>query len=580
MQQGVTISVIIPAYNVELYIESCLKSVMEQQEASFEVVLINDGSTDCTGVICKSWAEKYSNIVYLEQKNKGQGTARNVAIDHASGEWLVFLDADDTMLPGALKYLEDSASENYDIFVYGCIFISENQESNWLQLPPSGNDKDVIMKEIMSVLWDKMFRTAFWKNNRIRLKNVYGEDVCPVYWLETQTNNICTLQIPLMCHYVRADNLSAKPEQIIQIVQTLTDTLGIFKEKGLLERYQTPLLFMILNHYKHYYRLWRLNNRKVERKIADDLKKLAEQHFSKEYQQLFDASDESLVIVGKISRPFPAEVEARDVYYYPRLEHYLSNEDKTEGLICHFIINVENEMQSVVNGTRSLNWALSYWKMQCVELLEIKRKKRIEGNIFLYSVKREKNELIENFEKIAKSLWDCIELKTLEDFWKYIDIRKYAISKKYDVAEDRISKTIAIKNFNFRGEYLRLDYNVNLIYVWLQMRQRGVKLETYFMEHKYKNIGIYGMGYLGKLLLGELEKSDVKISFLIDRNDIQESDYKVYAPESVLPSVDLIVVSVIHQYDEIKMRIKCVCHVVSLQEIVEWCEKRVYREKM
>ena len=80
--------------------------------------------------------------------------------------------------------------------------------------------------------------------------------------------------------------------------------------------------------------------------------------------------------------------------------------------------------------------------------------------------------------------------------------------------------------------------------------------------------------------MGELEKSDVKISFLIDRNDIQESDYKVYAPESVLPSVDLIVVSVIHQYDEIKMRIKCVCHVVSLQEIVEWCEKRVYREKM
>lgn len=574
MQQGVTISVIIPAYNVELYIESCLKSVMEQQEASFEVVLVNDGSTDCTGVICKSWADKYSNIVYLEQKNKGQGTARNVAIDHASGKWLVFLDADDTMLPGALKYLEDAASENYDIFVYGCIFISENQESNWLQLPPSGNDKDVIMKEIMSVLWDKMFRTTFWKNNRIRLKNVYGEDVCPVYWLEAQTNNICTLQIPLMCHYVRADNLSAKPEQIIQIVQTLTDTLGIFKEKGLLERYQTSLLFMILNHYKHYYRLWRLNHQKVERKIADDLKKLAEQHFSREYQQLFDASDESLVIVGKISRPFPAEVEARDVYYYPRLEHYLSNEDKTEGLICHFIINVENEIQSVVNGTRTLNWALSYWKMQCVELLEIKREKRIEGNIFLYSVKREKNELIENFEKIAKSLWDCIELKTLEDFWKYIDIQKY------DAAEHRISKVIAIKNFNFRGEYLRLDYNVNLLYVWLQMRQRGVKLETYFMEHKYKSIGIYGMGYLGKLLLGELEKSDVKISFLIDRNDIQESDYKVYAPESVLPSVDLIVVSVIHQYDEIKMRIKCVCHVVSLQEIVEWCEKRVYREKM
>ena len=80
MANNTTISVIIPAYNVEKYLDDCLKSVMLYNSSPFEVVLVNDGSNDRTAAVCEKWVKKYSNIVYIEQENKGQGAARNIAV--------------------------------------------------------------------------------------------------------------------------------------------------------------------------------------------------------------------------------------------------------------------------------------------------------------------------------------------------------------------------------------------------------------------------------------------------------------------------------------------------------------------
>lgn len=526
--------------------------------------MVNDGSTDGTAAICKRWANLYRNLVYIEQENQGQGTARNVAIAHASGKWLVFLDADDTMLPGALKYLESIADEDYDIVVYGCVFISRDQKTSWVQLPPSTDDKNVIMKELMSVLWDKMIRTLFWRNEGIYLSNVYGEDVCPVYVMEAQAENIRILPIPLMCHFDREDNLSARPEQICQIVGTLSNTIKVFQERELFEKYKIPLLFMVLNHHKHYYRMWRWEHQYAQKLITDELEELSKQYFPEEYQCLFEAEKETLVIIGKIERPFPAELEARDIFYYQCMEQYLLNEYKASNTVCHFIINVENEIQSVINGIRTKDWALNYWKMQCAEFLEIRNARKLEGNIFLYSPKQHPNEIQESFEKMAQSLWNCQRLEVLEDFWK--QIRNHNLEQISECKESSL-----INQFDYRGEYLRLDYNVRTLCVWLRLRQHNVKLEKYFTEHGYKNIGIYGMGYLGERLVDELKDSSVKISFLIDQNQMQQTEYPIYSPEDVLPAVDNIVVTVLHHYDEIRVHMKCACIVVSLEEVVDWC---------
>lgn len=565
MENQAIISVVIPAYNAGAYINACLKSVVTQREASFEVIVVNDGSTDDTAEICKKWAGIYSNLVYIEQENQGQGTARNIAIRHAKGEWLVFLDADDMLLPGALAYLEKHASEEADIWIYGYIFVDRDQRRRQRQLPPDTDDKKIIMKETVSVLWDKMFRTEFWKKEGIQLLNTYGEDVCPVYLLEARAKKIRTVQISLMCHYDREDNLSSKPEQIIQIVETLLHTIQTFEEKGLFESYKTPLFFMILKHHKHYFGRWKINHQNEERIIMDGLGRIAMQYYPEKAQELFEVEKESLVIIGKINRPFPAELEARDVYYYSYMEQYLVDENKVTDTTCHFIINVENEIKSANAHTRTKEWALSYWKMQCIEMLEIKKNKKLKGKVFLYCSKTSENELVSYFEETAQNIWKCKRLEKLEDFWIYAKDNDKEIIETY-LSSDKIY---------YRGEYLRQELNAALLCSWLRLKQQGIGLRRYFIEHKYAKIGIYGRGYLGELLSDELPDPEVRVLYFIDwRCSEKAAVYPVYSPDDILPAADVVVVSVLHYYDTVNIHLKCACPVISLEEVVDWCVKK------
>lgn len=574
MSDKIILSVIIPAYNAEKYLNDCLKSVMTQQNASFEVVLVNDGSTDRTAEICRKWADKHPNILYLEQENQGQGTARNVAIGHASGEWLVFLDADDMLLPGALAFLQKNTADEYDILVYGQIHISENPGIVWTEMPPCTEGKQEIMQNAVSALWDKMFRRTLWEKENIRLQNIFGEDVYPVYMLEAKARGICTKQIPLICHYNRTDNLTSQPDKYVQFVQALADTLQTFSEKGMLEEYKKPLLFSLMSHHKNYCRTYRENQRSEDKYIADTLEKLAGQYFPEEYQRLFDAEKEVLIIIGRINKPVPAVLEAAWISYYECMEQYLLDENKPSNTVCHFIINVENEVRSVTAGTRTQEWALSYWKMQCMEMLEIKEAKNLKGSIFLYCKNR--CEIIKQYEETAAHIWNCRYLENLEDLWEYADLWKnlqYGKTQESSLTPEEKSQIWSPKYFNYRSECLRLNSNITLLCTWLQLKQQGVELKTYFIENGYYNIGIYGLGYLGKFLSNELQNSIIKISFFIDRNTKLKTDYPLYSPEDILPPADVVVVSVVHQYDFIKMCMKCAAQVISLQDVIDWYGK-------
>ena len=90
-----TISIIIPIYNVESYLRKCLDSIMEQSFSYFELLLINDGSTDSSGQICQEYVEKDDRIRYFEKENGGVSSARNFGIKHSRGEYITFIDSDD-----------------------------------------------------------------------------------------------------------------------------------------------------------------------------------------------------------------------------------------------------------------------------------------------------------------------------------------------------------------------------------------------------------------------------------------------------------------------------------------------------
>lgn len=89
------VSVIIPVYNVEKYLARCLDSVVAQTYQNLEIILVNDGSTDASGEICRQYGQSDSRIRLFTQENQGLSAARNTGLDHMNGEYIVFVDSDD-----------------------------------------------------------------------------------------------------------------------------------------------------------------------------------------------------------------------------------------------------------------------------------------------------------------------------------------------------------------------------------------------------------------------------------------------------------------------------------------------------
>lgn len=115
-------SIIVPVYNVEQYLSRCIESVLSQTFKDFELILVDDGSTDSSGAICDHYAEKDNRIIVIHKENGGVSTARNVGIENARGEYITFCDSDDyykdKLLETVVSYLEDDSvdvlSYNYD----------------------------------------------------------------------------------------------------------------------------------------------------------------------------------------------------------------------------------------------------------------------------------------------------------------------------------------------------------------------------------------------------------------------------------------------------------------------------------
>lgn len=120
------ISVIIPVYNAERWLEKCLHSIELQSYQNFEVILINDGSTDGSLEVCNIFAEKSNKVAVIDQANKGVSAARNAGIDYATGEWICFVDPDDELDKECFSFLIQSAERtDSDIIAATCVLIDE-----------------------------------------------------------------------------------------------------------------------------------------------------------------------------------------------------------------------------------------------------------------------------------------------------------------------------------------------------------------------------------------------------------------------------------------------------------------------
>ena len=103
---NILLSIIIPVYNVEKYIKRCLDSILCQETENYEVILVDDGSTDSSGIICDSYAKCRKNVVCIHKTNGGLSDARNEGLKHCKGKYVWFVDSDDYITEDALESLE------------------------------------------------------------------------------------------------------------------------------------------------------------------------------------------------------------------------------------------------------------------------------------------------------------------------------------------------------------------------------------------------------------------------------------------------------------------------------------------
>lgn len=142
---NIKFSVLIPVYNVEKYLSNCLESVITQTYQNFEIILVDDGSTDNSGKICDEYAQKYEKIHVFHKPNQGQLSARSFAIQKATGDWYVFLDSDDTLAQEALQTIFEKVNEyNCDCVIYKWQRVLDGKIIDAI---PSDVNQDIIIQD-------------------------------------------------------------------------------------------------------------------------------------------------------------------------------------------------------------------------------------------------------------------------------------------------------------------------------------------------------------------------------------------------------------------------------------------------
>ena len=166
------ISVIVPVYKVEKYLDKCIESIVNQTYTNIEIILVDDGSPDKSGEICDFWAEKDERIKVIHQENCGGGAARNAGIEAAKGKYITFVDSDDYISPIMMETLKKQFIEDIDIVECDYIEVYDDNESFNRYQENKVEFFDAI-RAMGENIKDSIFRQLIW--NKMYTRKVIGD---------------------------------------------------------------------------------------------------------------------------------------------------------------------------------------------------------------------------------------------------------------------------------------------------------------------------------------------------------------------------------------------------------------------
>ncbi|SDP86498.1 Glycosyltransferase involved in cell wall bisynthesis [Eubacterium maltosivorans] len=241
------VSVIVPVYNVEKYVERCLRSITNQTLSDIEIIVLNDGSTDNSEGIIKNFIKKDHRIRYFFHDNKGLGLTRNEGIMYSKGEYLAFVDSDDYIEPNMLEILYKAAigSEAEVVYCETNLIKDKGKEKvryciqNKEKVLDSSEEKNkffleaFIKEEYSCNAWDKLYNTKFIKNNNIVFgdnKRIFAEDLFFQFQVVKYIHKISFIAIPLYNYYVRSDSImNTYKENLVKRHIKMFEDLNVFK---------------------------------------------------------------------------------------------------------------------------------------------------------------------------------------------------------------------------------------------------------------------------------------------------------------------------------------------------------------
>ena len=212
------ISVIVPVYNVENYLSKCISSILSQTYNDFEIILVDDGSTDSSGVICDKFSLDYDKIFVIHKNNGGLSSARNEGLIYSKGEYITFVDSDDILHPNALEIFIDTILNTDSDIVFSDLYRFYNYETlNLSNFDHNYSIKTFNNYQAMNILINntiksivpscaKIYKRTIFNNIKFPL-NRFHEDEFVIHKLLFSANKVTYINLPL--YFYNRSNLNS-----------------------------------------------------------------------------------------------------------------------------------------------------------------------------------------------------------------------------------------------------------------------------------------------------------------------------------------------------------------------------------
>ena len=254
------ISVIVPVYNVEGFLDQCLESIVSQSYRHLEILVVDDGSTDSSGAICDRWAERDERIRVIHQPNGGLSAARNTALDVMSGEWVIMVDSDDLLHPSAASVLLDAiVGDKADIVVGDYVIVNGNEEPQWPSINEKIDHRIFSQQEALLAIfyqqglthsaWARIYRASLFDGIRYPVGLLY-EDLAIIYPLLKKCDKVVKIDNCVYGYRQRESsilgNFSPRRADVLDICEDL-ENLTQSEDKQYVKAVRSRLLSAYFN---------------------------------------------------------------------------------------------------------------------------------------------------------------------------------------------------------------------------------------------------------------------------------------------------------------------------------------------